>query len=122
MPVGSEELYAEAVSSLERIQAFDADSLPRKSDLGNQLNFEDAVEPAMLLIELFQRLSIAALADFPDNFLQIVRDQANNSYNLFQQALDFTADQQDPRSVRQNIVDKIIAAYQPTFKIGRAHV
>lgn len=115
MPVGSEELYSEAVSSLERIQTFDVDSLPRKSDLGTQLNFQEAVEPATLLVELFKRLTVAALEDFPDTFLKTVRDQANNSYNIFQEALNFSTDQQDPRGVRQAIIGKMVKAYQPAF-------
>lgn len=116
MPVGSEELYQEAVDSLRRIQDFDVASLPRESDLGAQLNLKDAVEPAQLLVDLYRRLSVTALEDFPDNFLKTVRDNANSNYKLFQEALEFSAEQQqNPWNVRQSIVEKIASAYQPTF-------
>ena len=116
MPVGSQELYDEAVSSLERMQSFDVDSLPRESELGQELNFKEAVEPARRLVELYKRLSIQALEDFPDNILTVVRDNSNNNYNLFEQALNFSATQQNPTNARQQIINNIKAAYQPAFQ------
>lgn len=116
MPVGTQELYDEAVASLERMQAFDVNSLPREGELGQELNFTEAVEPAQNLVELYKRLSVTALEDFPDNFLTVVRDNANNHYQLFAQALEFSAAQQNPHNARQQIINQITAAYQPAFQ------
>lgn len=116
MIVGTEELYNETKESLERIQAFNVDNLPRESELGGKINFHGAVQPAQILIDLFKRLSITALQDFPDNILTIVRDNANNNYQLFKQALDFDLEQENPGVVRTSLITKITQAYQPTFQ------
>lgn len=115
MPVGTQELYDEALESLTRMQKFDVNSLPREGELGRELNFTAAVEPARLLVELHKRLSVTALDDFPDHFLTIVRDNANNHFQLFTQASEFSVAQQDPNTVRQSIVKSMTTAYQPAF-------
>lgn len=116
MIVGTEELYEEARESLERIQGFDVDTLPRVTDLGNALNFSEVVSSAQQLIDLYKRLSTTALQDFPDNILTPIRDNANNHYNLFKQILDFNLAQQDPATARTNLINQVKAAYQPAFQ------
>ena len=69
MPVGSLEIFDEATVSLERMQKFDVETLPREDDLGRELAFGKAVKPAQVLIDLYNRLSVTALEDFPDNLL-----------------------------------------------------
>jgi len=97
------------------MQDFDVDALPRASELGQELNFTEAVEPARLLVDLYKRLSVTALEDFPDNFLTVVRDNANNHFQLFTQALEFSAAQQNPHNARQAIISSLETAYQPAF-------
>lgn len=116
MIVGNEKTYEEAKKALERIQNFDANELPREAELGSRLNFEDGVEPAKVLIDLFKRLSVVALQDFPDNVLNQIRDDSNNNYNLFKQILDFDPDQQNPVSVRDSLITNLQNAYQPAFQ------
>lgn len=116
MAVGTEALYGEAKESLERIQKFDVATLVRESELGSRLNFEEATMPAQLLIDLYKRLSVTALQDFPDNVLTIIRDNANNHFKLFSQALEFDPEQQDPKGVRAAILSNISKAYQPAFQ------
>ncbi len=116
MRVGKKELYEEANESLGRIQSFDVEKLPRTSDLGNKLNFSDVVDPAKQLIELYNRLSLTALQDLPDNILTIVRDNANNHYQLFSQILEFNPEQQDPGTARTNLINQVGAVYQPAFQ------
>lgn len=116
MIVGKSELYEEAKDSLGRIQNFDVTGLPRESDLGSRLNFNDVVDSAQQIIDLYKRLSITALQDFPDNVLTLIRDSANNHYKLFSQILDFDPGQQDPSSVRANLIKQVSAAYQPAFQ------
>ncbi len=116
MIVGKEELYEEAKESLARIQNFDVEELPRVEDLGSRLNFSEVVVPAQQLIDLYKRLSITALQDFPDQILTPIRDNANNHYKLFSQILDFDPGQQDPSSARTNYINQVSAAYQPAFQ------
>lgn len=115
MPIGSEKLYAESKSSLERIQTFDVSQLPRDADLGAQLNFRAAVPNAQLLVDLFKRLAVQALEDFPDAQLQQVRDQANSVYNLFNQVLTFSLAQNNPTQARDSLVNNIAGAYPGVF-------
>jgi len=115
MIVGSEKLYEETKSALLRMQEFDVATLPREDDLGNRLNFQEAVEPARQLIGLYKRLSVTALQDFPDQSLTQIRDTANNNFNLLSQILDFDLEQQNPAAVRTKILDQISSAYPNAF-------
>jgi hypothetical protein len=116
MIVGTESTYNEAKESLERIQMFEARSLSQESELGSKLNFEDAIKPSQLLIDLYKRLSVTALQDFPDKGLTIIRDNANNHFNLFKQILDFNPEQESPSTIRAGYITTITNAYQPAFQ------
>ena len=50
--------------SLSRMQEFNPNDLVREADLGKK-SFTDVVEPAARLIDLYKRLSLSALQDFP---------------------------------------------------------
>jgi hypothetical protein len=115
MAIGTQQLYDEASASLQRVQTFDVSELPREADLGAQLNFRAAVANAQLLVDLFKRLSIQALDDFPDGQLQQVRDHANAVYNLFSQILAFSPAQSDPTAARNSLVQHIASAYPGVF-------
>ena len=73
-----------------------------------------AVQPAKILIDLFNRLSVTALQDFPDNILTIVRDNANTNYQLFKQALEFDLEQQNPGGIRTSLITNITQLWNPT--------
>src|SRR5450631_3634675 len=115
MILGTEKLFQEARESLKRVQEFDVDTLPREDELGRALNFRDAVEPARALVDLFKRLSLQALEDFPDNVLAQVRDQSNSVFNQFSEALKFdpsgAAAQANPQQVRLQIIQQLKAIY-----------
>lgn len=116
MIIGNEELHEEATASLLRIQKFDTHDLARESDLGTSLNFKDAISPAQQLVDLYNRLSVKALDDFPDTQLTVIRDHANAHYKLFSQILEFSPEQQNPHGVRKTFIDQIIAAYPAAFQ------
>lgn len=116
MPVGKIALYEEAKKSLTRIQDFDVSVLPRVSDLGSQMNFNEVVDPAQQLIDLYRRLSVVALQDFPDNILTPIRDNANNHFKIFSQILAFAPGQADPSTARTNLINQVTAEYQPAFQ------
>lgn len=116
MIIGNVELHEEASSSILRIQQFDTHDLARESDLGTSLDFKDAIQPAQQLVDLYNRLSIKALDDFPDAQLTVIRDNANADYKLFSQILEFSPKQQNPHGVRQTYIDQIIAAYPTAFQ------
>ncbi len=115
MFIGSEEIYQETKASLKRIQNFDVNTLPRKDELGEKLNFSEAVEPASILIELYKRLSLIALEDFPDTVLNAIKASSQNDYNILKQALDFDTEQQNPSNARNDIISRIENTYAGTF-------
>lgn len=116
MIVGTEKVYEEAKEALERIQSFETESLRRTEDLGAQLHFGDAIEPAQRLVDLFRRLSVEALQDFPDPILNEVKSHANNVFNLFKQIIDFSAESGNPKQQRQQIVNQLVGTYPGTFQ------
>lgn len=116
MIVGSEPIYNEAMESLKRIQEFDPKNLARESELGQKLNFLEAIPTAQLLIDLYKRLSVTALQDFPDDGLTKIRDYANNHFKLFSQLIDFDLEQQNPTGVRTSLIGQLKSAYQPAFQ------
>jgi heme/copper-type cytochrome/quinol oxidase subunit 4 len=110
-----QEARAEAEKSLKRVQEFNASDLIREEDLGRTMNFAEAVEPAQRLIDLYNRLAVAALEDFPADKLNQVRNVANQDYNLLSQILEFSVDQANPQQVRQSHIQQISNSYPATF-------
>ena len=106
----------EAQKSLERIQQFDVDQLPRKADLGSSLNFQKAVQPARELVELYNQLPASALTYMPESFQQQVKSQADADYQKLTQPLEFNpSTEANPAQVRDSYVNAITSAYQPAF-------
>lgn len=110
------EIQEEAIESLERVQKFEVEQLPRKADLGTGLNFQKAVGPARTLIELYNQLPASALSFMPENFQQQVKQQADADFQKLNQPLEFDpSTEANPAQVRDNYVNAIAAAYQPAF-------
>ena len=110
-------IRSEAEESLVRMQKVDVSTLPREKELGSEVNFLGAVEPAQRLVDLYKRLSATALDDLSQQGLQQVKDRANADYALLKQALDFKlASQSNPQGTRDSIVQQLIAAYDPSFQ------
>ena len=105
--------HAEARESLERMQSFDAETLPREKELGTQINFRDAVKPATRLVEMYKRLSVSALEDFPLSLLAKITAQANADYNRLDEILKFKAGQ--PIDARNTLISQLDKAYDSTF-------
>lgn len=111
------DIRTEAEESLVRMQSFDVLTLPREKELGSELNFHDAVEPATRLVELYKRLSVSALDDLSLQGLQQVKDRSNADYSLINQALEFKlSSQSNPQSVRDSIIQQLTASYDPSFQ------
>jgi hypothetical protein len=107
----------ETKSSFERIQQFDVSKLPRSGELGQELSFNNAVEPARKLISLYSRVSLSALEDFPDAELKALENHANADYNHFKNILDFKVQgTANPDQVRDQYVKAIEDRYAPSFQ------
>jgi hypothetical protein len=114
--MGSEKIYNEARDSLGKVQTFDVTSLEREAELGKALNFKDAVDPAKELVKLFNRLSLNALEDFPDQYLKQVTSQANNIRKIFDNIIQFNPEQSDPGNAKRSLVQQVRDSYQGVFE------
>lgn len=110
------EILDNAKESLQRMQEFDTQTLPRSSDLGSSLNFSEVVPDAERLKELYTRLPISVLDDFTDDILNQVKQQADGDFNRFKQILDFDPNQGNPGAQRTALINEVKAAYDAAFK------
>jgi hypothetical protein len=103
-------------ASLQRIQQFDVRQLSRDEDLGKQMSFAKAVQPAEAIIAVYKRIPISALSDFTDSQLNVIMGQANADYNTFKQILDFNAEAADAVGTRTNILAALPARRDQVFE------
>lgn len=119
----SPEVRNEAEESLARMQTFDVQQLPRESELGTELNFRAAVEPAERLVSLYKRLSVTALDDLSVQALQQIKDRANTDFTHLKQVLDFkVATQSNPQQTRDSLIQQIAQTYEPSFQILHPYI
>jgi len=110
------ETLNQAKESLQRMQDFDTQDLPRSSDLGSSLNFSEVVPDAERLKELYTRLPVTVLEDFTDDILNQIKQQADGDFNRFKQILDFDPNQGNPGAQRTALINEVKAAYDAAFK------
>lgn len=108
-------ILEETKESLERIQKFKVATLPRKEELGVKFSFDDAVPHANRLISLFNKLPQEALEEFPEKQLQIIKQQADQVFQQFDEILNFDNAVADATARKQSLVDNLDATYQTTF-------
>lgn len=109
----SVQLLDRAKNSLKRIQEFDLAKLPREAELGAELNLKDAVEPARRLVDLYKKLSISSLDDFPDQFLTNISSSADSDFNLLDTALGYKAS--TGVDERDRLINALKNRYDPCF-------
>ena len=105
----------DVVADLKRIQDFDPMSLVRRDELGAMLSFNEAVEPARRVIQLFRKLPTGAMEEFPATQLKQIQNQCKSSYTYFDQILKFSPRVGDAETQRTTLIDQLEASYQPTF-------
>jgi hypothetical protein len=105
--MATETTYSKCKEALERIQTFDPKSLGRKEDLGQQLSFVEAVEPADRIIAVYKRIPISALDDFTDTQLNAIYGQANADFSVFNQILAFDATTSNAPNERNSLLANI---------------
>ena len=82
-------MLKEAEASLKRIQDFDSSQLPREIELGTDLNFTGAVEPANRLISFYKLISPTILPELSDDRLGKLRARADADFSIFNGVLTF---------------------------------
>lgn len=107
-----------ARNSLERIQTFDVNTLPREKDLGAHLHFQEAVAPAARLISLFRQFPIQFLGELPPTQLNVLQQQSDALFNIFNEILKFDPSQTpDSYAQRNQLVANLTGLYQPYFDV-----
>lgn len=104
-----------AQKSLDRIQAFDPESLSREQDLGTALNFREAVEPAKRIISLFQQFPAEYVSDLPANKQDQLKSQADSFFNQLDQIAKFDAKQDNAYGARTGLISSIKDQYDSHF-------
>lgn len=107
----------EAKHAIERIQHFDVNRLPRIAELGERFAFDEAVQPAQEVVELFRKVPADALTELPQRQLNELKDHANSVYSLFDEIANFDNTQAEAMNARTNILNQVKAAYQQKFPI-----
>jgi hypothetical protein len=105
----------EARASLERVHTFDTSVLPRELDLGSELNFQEAVEPAQRIIDLFRQFPIQYIADIPPNRQTEIKNQADSFFNILDQINKFDPKTADAFGRRNSIINSLKSQYQGYF-------
>jgi hypothetical protein len=103
-------------NSLERMQNFDIQTLPREKPLGDKFNFNDALIPAERLVSLYKRLSISVLDDLPVSRLNQIRNKANEDFSRFEQILNFDPTQSNAVANHTQLINDLNNSYDATFE------
>jgi hypothetical protein len=111
--VPTQDVIDKARISLERLQKFDPDTLPRIQELGSVINFADAVEPAKRLIDLYRQLPVEVLDQLSAGKLGELKQQADSDFNILNAILQFQAG--SSKQDRDNRVTQLKNAYDPAF-------
>lgn len=103
------------VDAIKRIKVFDPSSLVREEDLGRELAFKDAVEPAQRIINLYGQIALDALDDFPEELLATVKSQAEQHYKFFDNILEFSSTQENAAVERETLLTQLRDNYNSIF-------
>lgn len=109
-----ETLAAETHKSLKRITNFDINTLIRQEVLG-KFSFGEAVPPAAELVDLFEQLPPGLLDQLPDIELNIIKQQADSTFQFFTEILEFEVDQGSPAPRRDALLQKLRDMHQELF-------
>lgn len=112
--MGAPASLEETTKSVKRLQELDPASLARTGDYGT-FDFKPAVDPARRLIDLFKRIPMAALEDFPDGNLQQIRAQADAVFSMVEQIRKFKIEDGNPAGFRAQIVEQLTNQYPSTW-------
>lgn len=107
--------YEDTAKLLEELHSYDIKHLPRREDLGAELNFIEAVEPVKKLLGLFRNIPIDQLKEIPEDTLQIIESEANSTVKLLDEVATFSTSEADPVTRRNSIISRINARHNESF-------
>ncbi|MCD4831357.1 MAG: hypothetical protein K8R02_06060 [Anaerohalosphaeraceae bacterium] len=98
---------------LSEIQDFDIAKLPRTEDLGKELNFKAAVDPAEKIILLYKKLPIDVLDSLSGNMVDQIASIAKTNLDTLKRIMKVSA--QQAVSERASLIQKLVSSYDNTF-------
>lgn len=104
-----------AKASLERVQNFDTSKLARETELGEAMNFKDAIEPARRVIDLFRQFPLQFFDGLPDDQQVLLGRSADSFFNVLNEIAKFDPKQANAYEVRNNVITNIRGQYQSIF-------
>ncbi|MEZ4399951.1 MAG: hypothetical protein R3B06_08025 [Kofleriaceae bacterium] len=110
-----EALANEARKALERIKSIAPDSLKRP-DLGEHLSFTKAEPLLRILLELYNQIPSADLAQLSKSAITKVKDAANADYTIVEQIEKFSVEQGNPKAARDALITQLDQAYDRAFE------
>lgn len=116
------DVLKEAKKSLTRIQDFDVKTLSRTQQLGTELSFSEIILPAQRVIDLYRRIAIAALDDFPEQILVQIRDYTNTDYSKFQDVLKYNPSEDNAGNNRRQLIEQIKQRYTQVFQFTHPYI
>jgi hypothetical protein len=105
----------ETKEALDRMQKFECKSLARIEDLGREMNFSLAVEPAERLVELYKRVPVSILDDLTDEQLNQIKGLSQADFNIINEILTFTPTRGDAAAHRNNLMTTLQKRRDQTF-------
>jgi hypothetical protein len=106
----------DARNTLKGIQDFDVPKLAREADLGATFNFSEALVPATRLVDMYRRIPIKSLDDFPPGQLNQLQQFAQQTMTYFQQIMTFDlATASNPGAQRKSLIQQLIDYYNSTW-------
>lgn len=103
---------------LAKLAGMNASDLARRNELGPGLNFESGVVFFSRALRLFHTLNESSLDDISFQRMSVIRDQANNYLQLFQNIKDFdlTKFPNNPIAVRDQFINQARDWYDALFE------
>lgn len=107
--------HEDTKSLLKRLHEYDISTLPRREDLGNELNFEEAVEPAKKVLALYRNIPTDQIDQIPEASLATLENQARQTVDLLEKIATFSASVSNAPSIRTNLIQQMSARYDESF-------
>jgi hypothetical protein len=105
----------DAKASLARMAEFDVHVLPRKDVLGSAFSFDEAVEPAQRIIELYKSIPPQVVDSLSINLMNALRNRADGDHQLLQNIAEFSPNSPNPKAERDNRIVRLRDAYDSCF-------
>ncbi len=108
--------YEDTKTLLEQLHSYDINSLPRRDELGSELNFEEAVPSAKQVLNLYRNIPIDQIENVPESVLTTIESQAKATVDLLDSIGSFSASVGNAPAVRTDLIQKMTNRFNESFQ------